>query len=147
MPMPTPLKHAFVFTLTLTLLIGLGHNLASGNYPNHQSLLSPLDTPDFAISAGPDTLTIPLGTTATSTITLTSLGGFSGSIFLSTSSSVLDASLNLTEVNLSAGETATATLSILAPSSTAPRDYTLSVGGSYGCGLVHNAQVIATVTG
>src|SRR6184192_3048812 len=40
-------------------------------------------TPDFTMSANPDTLSIPAGSSGTSTITLVSIDGFNGSVSLS----------------------------------------------------------------
>jgi uncharacterized membrane protein len=139
-------KQALVLALALILLPGLGRGPVPVHVPIEQSQASPLVATDFAISASPDSLVMPLGTTATSSITLTSLGSFSGSIFLSASAQPLDVSLNTTEVTLN-GNMGFATISILAPTSVAPGDYTVSVEGSSGCSLSHNARITVTVTG
>ena len=75
--------------------------------------------PDFTIIANPNSLNIPAGTTGKSTITLTSLNSFSGTVNLYTSPSPLCPSpqcstwsIDPTSVNLSPDGSATATLSI-----------------------------------
>src|SRR3989454_3455511 len=75
--------------------------------------------PDFTMTARPSILNIPAGTTGKSTITLTSLNGFSGTVNLYTSPSPLCPStqcttwsIDPTSVNLSPDGSATATLSI-----------------------------------
>ena len=75
--------------------------------------------PDFTMTANPSSLNVPAGTTGKSTITLTSLNGFSGTVNLYTSPSPLCPSpacsawsIDPTSVNLVPNGTATATLSI-----------------------------------
>src|SRR5438309_87290 len=75
--------------------------------------------PDFTITANPNRLNIPAGTTGKSTITLTSLNSFSGTVNLYTSPSPLCPSpqcstwsIDPTSANLSPDGSATATLSI-----------------------------------
>src|SRR5439155_240069 len=76
-------------------------------------------SPDFTISANPSSQTVVAGSTGKSTITLTSLNGFSGTVNLYTSPSPLCPSpacstwsIDPTSVNLVPNGTATATLSI-----------------------------------
>src|SRR6266516_7880327 len=83
------------------------------------TVVSSTPAPDFAMTANPSSLSIPAGTTGKSTITLTSLNGFSGIVNLYASPSPLCPSpacstwsLDPTSVNLVSNGTATATLSI-----------------------------------
>src|SRR5437899_726442 len=76
---------------------------------------------DFTITANPSNLTIPPGSTATSTVTLASVNGFNGTISLQTSPAPLCPSLQCstwsispTSVKLPRNGTATATLTIVA---------------------------------
>ena len=82
-------------------------------------VVSSTPAPDFTMTANPSSLNIPAGTTGKSTITLTSLNGFSGTVNLYTSPSPLCPSpacstwsIDPTSVNLVPNGTATATLSI-----------------------------------
>src|SRR2546425_2178581 len=83
------------------------------------TVVSSTPAPDFTMTANPSSLNIPAGTTGKSTITLTSLNGFSGTVSLYTSPSPLCPSpqcstwsIDPTSVSLVPNGTATATLSI-----------------------------------
>src|SRR3989442_14602967 len=83
------------------------------------TVVSSTPAPDFTMTANPSSLNIPAGTTGKSTITLTSLNGFSGTVNLYTSPSPLCPSpacstwsIDPTSVNLVPNGSATATLSI-----------------------------------
>ena len=86
------------------------------------------DVPDINITANPTSLTVEkAGPPSTSTITVTSLYGFTGSVALSVSvspSSGLLASLNQTSITL--GTSATSTLTLTAST---PGNYTVTVTG------------------
>ena len=78
-------------------------------------------TPDFAMTANPNSLTIPAGSSGTSTIVVTSLNGFNGTVNLYTSPSPLCPSpqcsywtIHPTSVDLAPNSTAKATLTIYA---------------------------------
>jgi subtilase family serine protease len=66
-----------------------GYDLATGwGSPNGSGLINALagsGTPSFTLSASPSSLTITQGSSGTSTITVTDLGGFSGSVTLAAS--------------------------------------------------------------
>src|SRR3989449_3110902 len=98
------------------LLTGLVFADSSGS---RASVTPAATTPDFTMTANPSSLNIPAGTTGKSTITLTSLNGFSGTVSLYTSPSPLCPSpacstwsIEPTTVNLVPNGTTTATLSI-----------------------------------
>jgi uncharacterized membrane protein len=105
---------------------------------------------NFSVSASPTKLTTPEGSSSTSTITLTSLQGFAGTITLTStvSSSGLSASLSPTSVTLSSGGTATSTLTVSVSSSTPAGTYTVTVSGTttiYGLTVTHAAVVTISV--
>src|SRR3989442_6080682 len=77
--------------------------------------------PDFSISSNPNSMTVQQGSSVISTITLTSLNGFSGPLTLSTNaqSSGLAWSLKPTAVTLTSGATVTSVLTVNA-STTGP---------------------------
>jgi subtilase family serine protease len=66
-----------------------GYDLVTGwGSPNGQNLINALagaGTPDFSLSASPAIVSVTQGSTATSTISVTDLGGFAGSVTLSAS--------------------------------------------------------------
>jgi subtilase family serine protease len=66
-----------------------GYDLATGwGSPNGSGLINALagsGTPSFTLSASPSSLTITQGSSGTSTITVTDVGGFSGSVTLAAS--------------------------------------------------------------
>src|SRR5256884_3417705 len=83
------------------------------------TVVSSAPAPDFTMTANPSSLNIPAGTTGKSTIVLTSLNGFSGTVNLYASPSPLCPSpacstwsIDPTSVNLVPNGIATATLSI-----------------------------------
>ena len=99
---------------------------------------------DFTISANPAVMTFPTGATSNSTITLTSINNFTGTITLTRSSSPTGPTLTLnpTSITLSKGGTGTSTFTII---STTAGSYTVTVTGSSGS-LAHNTTIAATVT-
>src|SRR5467141_3073944 len=100
--------------------------------------------PDFGISASPASLSTNSGSTATSTITLTSLNSFAGTVALSSTSSPAGPSMSLSpaSVTLSSGGTGSSTLSV---SSSNPGTYTVTVTGTSGS-LSHSTTVTVSVS-
>src|SRR5438445_11161846 len=82
---------------------------------------APPPTPDFSISSNPTSMTVQQGSSVISTVTLTSLNGFSGPLTLSTNaqSSGLAWSLKPTAVTLTSCATVTSVLTVNA-STTGP---------------------------
>ena len=99
--------------------------------------------PDFAISSSPTSLTIPAGTSAGSTITVSSLNGFSGTVSLATFTSdpSVTATLSLPSVVLTSGGSSSSALSI---SATTGGTYTATVTGTSGS-LTHSTTLTVTV--
>jgi uncharacterized membrane protein len=104
--------------------------------------------PDFSLSAVPGNLTITQGSSATSTITVTSLNGFNGTVTLTdaVSSSQIVATLSQTIVSLSSGGSVSVTLTVSASTSTSPGSYSVTVTGASGT-IAHQVQVGVTVNG
>ena len=108
-------------------------------------------TPDFSISAsGTTPASFVAGNSATSTITLTSLNGLSGSVALSVAVSPTGptASVSPIFVALSSGGTGTAVLTVSTSSgvysSTATGSYTITLTGTSGS-LSHSVSLSITV--
>ena len=102
---------------------------------------------DFNVSATPNSVTLAEGSTTTSTIRLTSLSGFAGQVYL-TSSSFFGtiASLDNTNITLTSGGTASATLTITVPNRAFFTDDSVVVEANGGCALSHTAYIDVKIT-
>ncbi len=101
--------------------------------------------PDFGFSVEPDQLTIVQGLLASSTLSLSSLYGFEGTVQLSTLSSSTGLTTSLPgQVSLSKGQSSQATLTVSVLASLQPGSYTVGVRGTSGA-LSHTATVHVTV--
>lgn len=106
-------------------------------------------SPDFSMSASPQSLNIPQGSSGTSTITVSSIGGFQGTVNLTppvtcASLSCFKVAINPTSVTLTPNGSATATLTISTTSTTTTGTYTISVQGTSGS-LSHSVSFTFTV--
>src|SRR6266849_8148368 len=109
-------------------------------------------TPDFTITPSATSLTATQGSSATATLTLSSLNGFSGlvSLVVAVSPSGPQPSLNPTSISLSAGGSASSTLTVSTSSSgyystpVAQGNYAVNVTASSGS-LSHSTSVPLTV--
>src|SRR6266849_273989 len=109
-------------------------------------------TPDFTITPSATSLTATQGSSATATLTLSSLNGFSGlvSLVVAVSPSGPQPSLNPTSISLSAGGSASSTLTVSTSSSgyystpVAQGNYAVDVTASSGS-LSHSTSVSLTV--
>src|SRR6059036_1503313 len=106
--------------------------------------ISPPNPPNFSVSASPASLATKSGTAGTSTVTVTSLFGFSGTVSLSASVSPTDltATLSPTSLSVSSGGTATSTLTV---SSATVGSYIVTIVGT-SSSLSHSAFVNVVVT-
>src|SRR5881397_3686774 len=102
---------------------------------------------DFTISFSSSAMTLAAGASGSTGVTLTSVGGLSGLILLSTSTFLLDASLDKQNVTLLPSGSASSTLTVVVPITTTPGNYTVSVNGVYGCSTLHTKDITVTVTG
>jgi len=97
--------------------------------------------PDFQMRAGPSALNMTRGSAGTSTVYLTSTGGFSGTIMLSVSISPSNGSsptiaVSPNKVTLSSGVTASAVLTVTTTGTTSPGSYTITIQGANGISLI-----------
>jgi len=110
---------------------------------------------DFSIGANPTSLSIPIGSSGTSTLTLTSINGFSGGV--SMSAQVIPVSLTAglspsnptmtlapSTVNLQSNSSGSSTLTVSASLLTTPGSYTVTITGKSG-NVSHTTQVAVTV--
>lgn len=103
--------------------------------------------PDFSVTSNPSSLTFLQGSSSTSTITVTSQNGFSGTISLSamSSSPSLTASLKPPSVTVSPGTPVqTSILSVNSTTSTPTGSYTITVTGTSGT-LPHSTTLSVTI--
>jgi uncharacterized membrane protein len=100
--------------------------------------------PDFSISAQPSIVTVPQGKSGLSTVTVTSLAGFAGTVNLSVSGN-LPASFSKSSLILSSGGTMSSNLTI-SGFTTYPGLYYLTVTAFSGT-VSHYATIVANVTG
>src|SRR5919108_790522 len=137
----------FSSTSSVTIIV----NFAPGTYTYfctfHSSMVGSfvVQTPEYSLAPTPSSLSIQAGSIGTSTITLKSLNGFTGTVGLSTSVSPGGpiASLNPTSVSLTSGSSGTSMLSV-STSSTPRGSYSVTVSGN-GTGT-HIATISVTVT-
>src|SRR5437667_112905 len=103
--------------------------------------------PDFYVSANPSGLAVTPGSSATSTISLTSLAGFANAVNLvaSVTPNGPSASLNPTRVILTSGETGISTLTVTTAPTTPTGSYTIAVSATSGS-LSHSITVTLSVS-
>ena len=106
--------------------------------------------PDFSISANPASITLQRGASASSTVTVTSLNGFGGTVALTDSISPATSnppviSLSSSSLTLSSGGSAGSILTIATTSSTTSGSYTVLVTGTSGS-LSHSVNLALTVS-
>jgi subtilase family serine protease len=120
---------------------GPGYDLVTGLGSPVTTSFTASVTPDFSLSASPAYLTIRSGSSGTSTITITALNGFTGTVMLSASAPTgLAASLNPVSISTSGKST----LTITVQSNIRAGIYTVTVTGTSGT-LSHTASVRVTV--
>jgi subtilase family serine protease len=116
-------------------------NGTSGSLSHAISVPVQVTSPDFSLTASPTSLNIRSGGSGTSTITVTALNGFTGTVTLSANAPTgLTASLSPTSISTSGKSTLTITVA----SSVRTGTYTITVTGASGT-LIHTATVRVTV--
>ena len=122
--------------------------LANASSQSHTILVSVVHTGDFNISANPGSLSILQGKTGTSTITVGSLDGFTGTVSLT--STVLPynnitTSLSSSNVGLNYPGSAQVTLTVSPYCTARVGSYTATVKGTFGS-IIHSVNIPVTVT-
>jgi len=105
-----------------------------------------LNVGDFSISALPASITVPLGSSGSSQITVGSLGGFSSAITLAASEvpAGVTAAASPSSVSPPAGGSAASTMTVNVGPSITPTNFSLNASGAYGA-LTHSVPVSVTV--
>jgi copper binding plastocyanin/azurin family protein len=105
--------------------------------------------PDYSVSSNPSSLTIPQGANANSTVSITSLNNFAGSVSLSSSPSsppgLLTSSFSVNPVMVPAGGTAKSNFTISVPAGTSPASYSITVTAKNSTTFSHSTTVSVTV--
>ena len=115
----------------------LTRNTVSDREPSWQPISPPIS--DFQIAVDPTSLTVQVGNSGTSTVTLTSINGFDGVVGLASSVSPSGLTCNLTPPSVTGSGTST-----LSCSSPAPGSFVVTVTGTSGS-LSHSATVSYSV--
>ena len=105
--------------------------------------------PDFGVSSNPPNLSILQGSNANSTITVSSINNFVGTITLSANPSPAGptTSFGTNPLTVSSGGTATSKLTILIPQTVSPGLYSITVTGTNSSGSPsHTTAISVTVT-
>lgn len=118
--------------------------MAEGGYFNNM----PPSSTDFSIAASPTSLTIEQGGADTSTITITSTGGFNQIVQLAASGapSGATATLNPQNVTPPPDESSTSTLTVNVDTTATLGTYNLTINGTSGA-LVHSVNITLAITG
>jgi len=120
---------------------GPGYDLVTGLGSPITTNFAPQNTPDFAISASPDPITINAGSSGTSTITINSLNGFTNPVTLtSTASGGLTTTVNPTSMT----PPGSSTLTVTVPTATAAGTYSATVTGISGS-ISHSTTIMVQI--
>ncbi len=126
----------------------VGYDLASGwGSPNGAALINALTTPPapgYSVSASPSSVSVVQGNAGTSTITVSFVGGFSGTIGLTASGQPSTVTVGFNPASFTASGTSVMTMTV--GSTTATGTYPITVTGTSGT-TTETTTVSLTVTG
>ena len=112
-------------------------------------IVQPPPGPDYSVSSNPSSLTIPQGASANSTVSITSLNNFAGSVTLTSSPSsppgLLTSSFSVNPVLVPPSGTAKSNFTISVPAGTSPASYSITVTAKNSTTFSHSATVSVTV--
>jgi hypothetical protein len=128
--------------------LGSASSCSTGAYDDHDDLIFAVGagTPGFTVAASPSAISVTRGSTATSTITVTSLNGFNSATTLSASAlpSGVTAAFSANPVTPPANGSATSTLTFAASSTATTGATNVTVTGTSGS-LVQTTPISLTV--
>jgi len=145
-------------TVTSQLTVFTTNNTPAGSYNvtfvgtsgvrTYSTVLSVRVGPDFTISASPSVLSLNVGISQTSTITVSSLNKMKGTVSLTASTVPTGptATLSSTSVNLSSQGSASVTLTVSSGSTTTAGTYLIIITGTSGS-VVHSVRVTVRLVG
>lgn len=110
-------------------------------------VVQPPPGPDYGISSSPSSLTIAQGANANSTVSISSINNFAGSVTLSAAAppSWTAPIFSVNPVPVSAGMTSTSKLTIYVPPGASPGSYSVTVKASNSSTFSHSTTVAVTV--
>jgi len=128
--------------------LGSASSCTAGSYNDHDDLIFAVGagTPGFTVSASPSSVTVAQGSTANSTVTVTSQNGFNSATTLSASGlpTGVTAAFSTNPVTPPANGSATSTLTFTASASAPSGTSTVTVTGTSGS-LVQSTTITLTV--
>jgi hypothetical protein len=128
---------------------GSASSCTTGSYNDHDDLVFAVGggTPGFSVSASPSAVTVVQGSTANSTVTVSSVNGFSSATTLSVSAlpTGVTAAFSANPVTPPANGSATSTLTFTASSTATTGPATVTVTGTSGS-IVQTTTISLTVT-
>jgi len=131
-----------------TLGSSVGYDLSTGiGSPNGQPLVNDLagsTTADFSLSANPTSVSVAQGSSGTSTITSTVVGGFNTPVNLTASGQPTGVTVAFNPTSITG--TGNSTMTMTVGSTVATGTYTITVTGTAGA-TMHTTTVSLTVTG
>jgi subtilase family serine protease len=127
-----------------------GYDLVTGWGSPTPSLIAALagtttQTPAFTLAASPNTASVVVGSSGTSTITTTVSGGFSSAIALSASGMPTGVTVSFSPTSIASPGSGTSTATFTVASGTATGSYPITITGTGGS-ISHTATVTLTVT-
>jgi hypothetical protein len=129
--------------------LGSASSCTTGSYNDHDDLVFAVGagTPGFTVSASPSAVSVTQGSTANSTVTVTSVNGFNSATTLSASGlpSGVTAAFSTNPVTPPANGSATSTLTFTASATAATGTTNVTVTGTSGS-LVQTTTIALTVT-
>lgn len=125
------------------LATGVGSPLTNGLVPFISGGTPPPPQPDFTISASPNSLSIQQGSSDTTSVTVTSLNGYSSSVMLSLTGNPTGVTYSFSANPVTPTTSSTLTLNI--DSATTPGTYQLTISGTDGT-TTHTTTISLTVT-
>jgi hypothetical protein len=152
-----PVNAAAKSTLTVTatsaignytiVVIGIASTHGRTNYASATLAVQVVSSQDFTISSNPSNIVNIIGSSNTTTITLTSIKGYTGNVSLTLTApfGYITVTGSQSPLTLSPGGTANSTLNIATSTNTTPGTYTLTVTGTAGS-RVHTTTITFTVS-
>ena len=129
----------------LTMLLGTGGTSSSASWLSFLGLTQQTSsTPNFTVAASPTAVSVATGSSGSSTITTTAVGGFNSAISLSASGAPSGVTVSFNPTSISGGA-GSSTMTMAVGSSVATGSYPITVTASGG-GITHTATVNLTAT-
>ena len=128
------------------VVIAVASSHGKTTYASSELSVQVVSNQDFAITSSPSSITNPFGSSNTTTITVTSLNGYTGTVDLTFTApfGYITVTGSQNQLTLSSGGAASSTLTITTSLSTRPGNYNITVAGSSGS-RTHSTTISLTV--